>query len=305
MVYGPATLIRAILAILLTLAPIRAVALSLELPAAAEATEQEVKTARIALPDGPWSEGRRPERGAEGRVTRAAWRIPGSQMPQALIAPLREQLRAAGFDTVYDCGNGECGGYDFRFGLDLLPAPAMFVDLGAFRYLLAKGPEGALVSILASRGQGAGYIHVTEVAKADGEALVSSTMSPPAAAAPVWEALNSQGRAVLDDLSFGPGAAALDAGTFGSLQALADGLAEHPEARIALVGHTDTEGGLEANLTLSERRAQAVRQTLIDAYGVSPARIDARGVAYLAPRAGNDTAEGRALNRRVEAVLTE
>lgn len=277
-----------------------AAALTLDLPESAEATERMVETRRISLPDGPWGDGRQPARAAEGRITRAAWRVPGQTAPNELLAPLREQLRSAGFETIYDCANSECGGYDFRFALDLLPAPAMFVDLGAFRYLLAKGPEDALVSILASRGQGAGYVHVTEVGVA--EPVVTTTADAPPA--PIWEALRTEGQVVLDDLVFATGAVTLDGGPFGSLDALAKGLAADPGARIALVGHTDTEGGLEANLTLSERRAQAVRQALIEDHGVAPARVEARGVAYLAPRASNDSPEGRAANRRVEAVLT-
>ena len=293
--------VKGLLALVLILWPGAAAALTLDLPGTAEATERMVETRRISLPDGPWGDGRQPARAAEGRITRAAWRVPGQTAPNELIAPLREQLRSAGFETVYDCANFECGGYDFRFALDLLPAPAMFVDLGAFRYLLAEGPEGALVSILASRGQGAGYVHVTEVGEA--EAVVTTTADAPAA--PIWEALRTEGHAVLDDLVFATGAVTLDGGPFGSLAALSEGLDADPGARIALVGHTDTEGGLEANLTLSERRAQAVRQALIEDYGVSPERVEARGVAYLAPRAPNDTPEGRAANRRVEAVLTD
>ncbi|WP_375260711.1 OmpA family protein [Palleronia sp.] len=296
---------RVILVITLTLWSGAAAALTLDLPAAAEVTERVVETRRIALPAGPWDDGAQPERAAEGRVTRSAWRVPGQTAPQDLVAPLRTQLRKAGFRTVYDCANSECGGYDFRFALDLLPAPAMFVDLGSFRYLLAEGPDDALVSILTSRGQGAGYVHVTEVGAGESEALVTSSMSRATDAIPVWEELRADGRAVLDDLVFAPGAVALDEGQYRSLRALAEGLEADPQARIALVGHTDTEGGLDSNLALSERRAQAVRQRLIETYGVAPARIEARGVAYLAPRAGNDTSEGRAANRRVEAVLTD
>lgn len=295
---------RAALVIALTLWAGAAAALTLDLPATAEVTERTVETRRIALPVGPWIDAAQPDHTAEGRVTRSAWRVPGQTAPHELMASLRTQLRSAGYKTIYDCANSECGGYDFRFALDLLPAPAMFVDLGSFRYLMARGPDDALVSILTSRGQGAGYIHVTEVGEADSEALVTSSMSRPTDAAPIWEALRGDGRAVLEDLVFAPGAAALDDGPFGSLRALAEGLRADPDARIALVGHTDTEGGLDANLVLSERRAQAVRERLIDTYNVAPARVEARGVAYLAPRAGNDSAEGRAANRRVEAVIT-
>ena len=70
-----------------------------------------------------------------------------------------------------------------------------------------------------------------------------------------------------------------------------------------LVGHTDTVGSLDANIALSRRRAEAVRARLVEAHGVDGARIDARGVGYLAPAVANDSDEGREANRRVEAVL--
>ena len=71
------------------------------------------------------------------------------------------------------------------------------------------------------------------------------------------------------------------------------------------MGHTDNVGSLDANIALSRSRAEAVRARLIEAHGVDGARIEARGIGYLAPAAANDTAEGRETNRRVEAVLLD
>ena len=60
---------------------------------------------------------------------------------------------------------------------------------------------------------------------------------------------------------------------------------------------------LLANIDLSRLRAQSVRSALLKQYGATPAQIDAQGAGYLAPRASNETPEGRALNRRVEVLL--
>ncbi|NQZ74444.1 MAG: OmpA family protein, partial [Dinoroseobacter sp.] len=120
----------------------------------------------------------------------------------------------------------------------------------------------------------------------------------------VGEKLTTLGATVLDDLVFGSGADTLDETNFDSLQNLAEFLAATPNASVVLVGHTDAVGSLEANIDLSERRANAVRQRLIDQYDVQPSRIDAQGVGYLAPRATNTTEDGRTINRRVEVVLT-
>lgn len=71
---------------------------------------------------------------------------------------------------------------------------------------------------------------------------------------------------------------------------------------VLIEGHTDNEGSLGYNRKLSEARAEAVAQALI-ARGVSAERLTAKGMAWLRPIAGNDTAQGRALNRRVEILV--
>ena len=72
---------------------------------------------------------------------------------------------------------------------------------------------------------------------------------------------------------------------------------------MALVGHTDDTGALQANVAVSTRRAEAVRARLIETYGVAANRIEAQGAGYMAPITSNATPEGRDINRRVEAVL--
>jgi OOP family OmpA-OmpF porin len=116
--------------------------------------------------------------------------------------------------------------------------------------------------------------------------------------------LMSEGHVALDDLAFETGAAALAAGDPASLADLAAFLAANPGARVTLVGHTDAEGSLEANIALSRRRAEAVAAVLVGQFGVARGQVAAAGAGWLAPRASNATPEGRARNRRVEAVLT-
>jgi outer membrane protein OmpA-like peptidoglycan-associated protein len=72
-----------------------------------------------------------------------------------------------------------------------------------------------------------------------------------------------------------------------------------PEKRVRLDAYTDSAGSDAYNQTLSQRRADSVRAYLVQ-HGVAAARIDARGLGESNPVASNDTAEGRAQNRRVE-----
>ena len=80
-------------------------------------------------------------------------------------------------------------------------------------------------------------------------------------------------------------------------------LQDRPGLQIAVVGHTDTAGGLDANISVSRARAATVRSRLIEIYGVDPARVEAAGMGYLSPRASNLTSQGREANRRVEVIL--
>ena len=116
--------------------------------------------------------------------------------------------------------------------------------------------------------------------------------------------LELTGSAALDDLVFASGKAALEDGDYGSLAALADWLKAHPDLRVTLVGHTDATGSLDGNIALSKQRAAAVRDWLVSRLAASASQIDAQGAGYLAPRASNQTPEGRQKNRRVEVMLT-
>jgi outer membrane protein OmpA-like peptidoglycan-associated protein len=312
------------LTILLTaLLPGAALAVEVPLPSGAVLTaEDRTAIAAPVLPEGPWAGGPPPGREARGAVTRRAWRVPGAPTPDALMEGVRAALEAQGLAVVYACADRACGGYDFRFSLDLLPAPEMYVDLGDYRYLLAAGEtgEGArLAAVVTSRGSGAGYVHVTAVEPAAPGAVPepevpmvpadADTGAPTPDPAPdpatddFAQRLVAEGHAVLDGLAFTTGAAALAEDAYPSLRSLAAFLRDNPSARVALVGHTDAVGALDANIRLSRARAEAVRERLVGAHGADRARIDAQGAGYLAPVATNLTPEGRAANRRVEVVL--
>lgn len=80
-------------------------------------------------------------------------------------------------------------------------------------------------------------------------------------------------------------------------------LKNQPGMKVEIAGHTDDQGSEAYNVLLSQQRAQSVRQQLIGK-GVAPERLVARGYGQAQPVAGNDTAEGRDANRRVEFKIT-
>ena len=71
---------------------------------------------------------------------------------------------------------------------------------------------------------------------------------------------------------------------------------------VVIVGHTDTQGAVDTNLALSQRRAEAVTTALSTDYKIDATRLRARGVASFAPVATKRTEVGRARNRRVELI---
>lgn len=107
---------------------------------------------------------------------------------------------------------------------------------------------------------------------------------------------------VLNHLRFASGSSTLEAGFQPDLDLYISAFSASPELKVAIVGHTDNSGNKAENLKLSEARAQAVFDYFVAA-GLDPARLTVSGMGDAEPVADNDTAEGRALNRRTELVL--
>ena len=92
--------------------------------------------------------------------------------------------------------------------------------------------------------------------------------------------------------------ATIQSKSFTNLNTLVDLLKQYPEANVIIEGHTDNVGSAEANKKLSQERAEAVRQYLIDK-GIAPERLTAIGYGQEKPEYDNATAAGRTKNRRV------
>jgi len=294
--------------------PLPVAALDIQPPGATLTGESNSPADSVRLPEAKWTPGSvPPER--EGAIRRRAFTVPDpTRTTLQLLSPARDALQTSGYDQVFACADAACGGFDFRFQLDLLPEPEMHVDLGDFRYLLMENAkaEPRYVALLASSSATAGFLHVTEVypgnlpgpaPAASGEATAPRTPAETQQPLGLATSLVEFGHVVLDDLDFGTGSAELGPGPFGSLQALAAWLAKTPSARVLLVGHTDAVGSQEINVSLSQRRAAAVAERLVSAHGTTRQQLQSIGAGYLSPVASNLTEEGRAANRRVEVVL--
>lgn len=271
---------------------------------------------RYALPVAPFDGSGAGTRDITGRVAMTAFRIDDPDVTVAeIVAGYRTRLEEAGFSTLFDCAGTACGGFDFRFGVTLLPAPQMLMDAADFAQLtMEREGEGdapkTYVSVLASRVLGTAYVQT--VVAVPGESALRITEAPegpsdetlilPQDERSLLTRLRAEGHVRVEGLVFETGGARLSEGSAPALEMLARLLTRDPALSVAIVGHSDNAGALEPNIALSRRRAEAVREALI-ARGVPAGQMESHGVGWLAPVAANDTAAGRALNRRVELVL--
>jgi OOP family OmpA-OmpF porin len=100
-------------------------------------------------------------------------------------------------------------------------------------------------------------------------------------------------------VNFESGSSALTPDSYSVLDEVVRSLQAYPEVRVEIRGHTDSQGAAGFNLELSQKRANSVKQYLINS-GIDPTRVESVGVGEEEPVSSNSTPEGRAQNRRIE-----
>lgn len=114
--------------------------------------------------------------------------------------------------------------------------------------------------------------------------------------------INSSGHVSVYGIFFDSGKSDLKPESDSAIIQISKLLMVNASLKLYVVGHTDNVGNIDANMKLSNDRANEVVKTLVANYGIAADRLKSYGVASLAPVASNDTEEGRAKNRRVELV---
>ena len=125
-------------------------------------------------------------------------------------------------------------------------------------------------------------------------------------ATPKAEAIfpDGESKVVLAGVTFEPSKVLIEGQSAAQLEQVARYLRDWPEVTVEIRAYTDAPGAAPVNLELSQRRAEVVKAYL-EAKGIEPARLKARGMGETSPIADNATAEGRAKNRRIELVRVE
>jgi outer membrane protein OmpA-like peptidoglycan-associated protein len=154
--------------------------------------------------------------------------------------------------------------------------------------------DGKEVWAEAERGNGKIWLRIVEK-----QEMVQHVVADAAA---FRDGLKAKGHVAVEGIYFDTGKAILKPESTPALQEVAKLLGADPSLKLWVVGHTDSVGQADANMKLSQARAEAVVTALTTTHGITAARLKGYGVGPLAPVASNDSEDGRAKNRRVELV---
>ena len=248
----------------------------------------------------------------EGKVTRILYVAPPERTTLEVMRNYELELKKSGFAALYSCAANECGRVDglvqVVYPNDRQLRPYVFTVPQELRYLAAKrtAPSGTIhVSIVVARNGNPGVrgffnrvVVMTDII----EHVAMDTGMVTVDAAAMAKDIAQTGHVALYGILFDTNKADVKPESHRALQEIAALLKQKPGLNLLVVGHTDSVGGFEANMALSDRRAAAVLRELATKYGIGAARLRAVGVGMSAPVAPNDTEEGRARNRRVELV---
>jgi OOP family OmpA-OmpF porin len=254
----------------------------------------------------------------EGKVTGYVYMLSPGKSALEVFRNYQGALTAAGFETLFKCESAETCGNDsvlvqkvyadshIMQNSGLRSAQAV-VNGGEIRFLSAKrsaGGQDTYVSLAVAKEVNMG------VGDQDSLSVVLHVIEPKAMdqsmvfvdATKMANDIGATGHVALYGIYFDTGSAEIKAESEPTLGQIATLLKQDQNRKVAIVGHTDTVGGFDFNMSLSGRRSRAVVDALTRRYGIPGARLHAAGVGYLAPVASNESEQGRAKNRRVELV---
>jgi len=202
-------------------------------------------------------------------------------------------------EVLFSCnGKKECGKYFWNaIGSDnsYLMSSYLGEEIAYHSAQFQKDGKQYTIAITVGYGLGEqGYeVHVVE------NEIMEQTMDVDG----ITASINENGKMAFNGILFETGSDRLKSFSYAEIALIADYLSNNPKSNIYVVGHTDSVGSYETNLSLSERRAKSVVNALKTKYKIKSSRLMPVGVGPVSPVASNATSEGKTANRRVEVVL--
>lgn len=259
-----------------------------------------------------------------GKVTRVAYLAPTGKSRLEVQRNYQEALTKAGFVKKFSCDGDACG-RSARINEPLIPYAEHMKQLQGYgrqsdpAFLVLntdRDPHYIWGTLKADSRDVAVAIFISVLNGSDDDPLKDrvgifvETVEPKPMqtgqvtvdAASMQKGLAAEGKIALYGVYFDTGKADIKSESKPQLDEMAKLLDADRSMKVFVVGHTDNQGVLDANVALSQRRAEAIIQALVRDYKVDPKRLVAKGVANFAPVASNDAETGRAKNRRVELV---
>jgi OmpA-OmpF porin, OOP family len=174
----------------------------------------------------------------------------------------------------------------------------MWIDGFNYRYYAGRKAEGGretYASVLVSKNNDDIYVQLVV-------AVVGAMENKMVDAGAMAKGLREKGHIALYGIYFDTDKAVIKPESRPTLDEIAKLLRAQPQLNVVVVGHTDSQGTFDHNMSLSRQRAEAVAAELAKTYKIAATRLKTAGVGFLAPVGSNASDDGRALNRRVELV---
>lgn len=229
-----------------------------------------------------------------GRLTRINYENPADRSALEILTNYEQAIVGAGGALIFKCSETECGPAfaGSRWGRfnDSIHLPGVG---GYVAGRIVSGDEVAYVAVGVAKRR-----HQVTVVEVEDMETGLVTIDPEA----LGQELDRLGHVAIPGVFFDTGKATLTPESAAALEAMAAILDTRPSVSVWVVGHTDWTGSFELNASLSDARAKAVVEALVNSHGIDASRLEGHGVGPLAPRAANDADAGRGANRRVELV---
>lgn len=232
----------------------------------------------------------------EGRVSKLFYATPKGRSVLEVFRNYEQALKSAGAEILYDCDQAEYGCMKAYAGPAFNKYGVNAIRNNAGRYLSAKmNQQDKTTYIVIAVSEIFTDIHVIEVKAMDtGMASIDATA--------MSKGIDADGYVIVEGIYFDTDKTTLKAESTAALKEVSALLTSRPDLSLYVVGHTDMQGNLSHNMSLSAGRANAVVAALTKDYGIEASRLEGHGVGPLAPQASNQSDGGRAKNRRVVLV---